>query len=450
MATYHSRRHNRNRTPYNLRRNVVNTPRAPRSSPDTLVIPDNALDYLDTDPWAGSSAQQRLEFAILGPQMQEEAEQLNLAIAQSLAELDKSKSSPKDNIINAMDEIKAEPTKQHLMKAKFANTKRAFGFGSRSIRYDKIESSGGPKTSSRFHKHLQDYLCVICMDMPYDMRYCLACKRYYCNTCLMNECSLNIGCPLRAKGNAHSSNGYKPQEILTDRKTGRPSIENSARNTLDLHVEVLCEFGEKSEDGEHPRYMDWTTAERHYLDVQCPMAQCQRCSLIKSDGLDSHENEKKCIESLNEFGVFLMAKHQLEMKEKTEEIERLKNEIKKKDVAHKNLNDTHNNVLTAYTQLLEKNASKEDPTPNRLKDLEKMVKNLSEKLCNTTDGQQNAENAFSANLMSHPIDSDFRYHSPIVYINHFELVRREIKGLSRQSRLSDLVKETKKLWDISP
>ena len=88
-----------------------------------------ALDYLDTDPWAQSSAQQRLEFAILGPQMQEEVEQLNLAIAQSLAELDKPKSSPKDNILNAMEEIKADPTKQHLMKAKFANTKRAFGFG---------------------------------------------------------------------------------------------------------------------------------------------------------------------------------------------------------------------------------------------------------------------------------------------------------------------------------
>ena len=459
MATYPSRRHNRNRGPYNLRRNMVNTTRAPRSSPEVIVIPDDALEYVETDPWAGFTAQQRLELSILGPQNQEETEQMNLAIAQSLAELEntrqKKRTNQKDDIRKVMDKIKEDPMGQHLMKAKFANLKRSSGFNPDSIRYDKDKDVTGPKTTSRFHKHLQDFLCVICLNMPYDMRYCKACKRYYCNTCLMDETAQNIGCPLRAKGNANSSNGYYPHEILIDR-FGRFNIEDSARRDLDNHVDVLCEFGETSDNG--PKYMDWTTAERHYIDGQCPNALCADCGLIKSDQ-SSHQqsqeeeqeqgNKIKCIEDLKEFSVFLMAKHEIEMKEKDKIIEGLQNTIKENKRAHKNLNDIHDNLLKAHNLLLEKTALRDDPVPTRLKDLEKMVKDLSNKLCNTSDAKQSEGNNLTANLMSHPTDSDTRYHSPIVYVNHFELGRRELKGLTRNHRLSDLVRDTKKLWNIS-
>ena len=176
--------------------------------------------------------------------------------------------------------------------------------------YSNFQRNGYSKSNFIYNDHncslddnwplpMQSYLCNICHEMPFDVKWCKTCNLYWCGPCSVKERSCGSYCLSKPKfvrldaGGNRVNDGFEPHDFS--------NLERAALSFLEDSIKIVCEFCAELECPP----LRWTEAIQHFKDG-CELAKC-KCGYVAPDKESAHLNNEDCLNSLRDFAYFMAA-----------------------------------------------------------------------------------------------------------------------------------------------
>ena len=309
-----------------------------------------------------------------------------------------------------------------------------------------------------------DFICPICQEVPFDVKHCSTCYRYYCNACLNREKEANNGCTLRPRpGYLDRFNGYE-EHTLT-------ALTVPERKIFDK-IKIQCIYGCTERitraDGRkstEPRKFSYWDANSHFVSNICPSSICTVCDLLQYN--DKHKQNRDCIHESRRFSTFLAAtiKFKQSIWEKKERdyvdrIKQLENKLQNCELDKataekqtKHWQDEYLNLSTSNSQLNDNKLQMYMAITNeRLFDMETKVKTLRREP-NRPSEIQTSDCDFR--FVVDPNDEQYRPHDPILWATFQNHGRRPIdlstagEVVTRNHSWREVKKLALKVWGLT-
>ena len=366
-----------------------------------------------------------------GQSAESEDSDLAMAVKQSIDE--NRPSTRQDSLISVIAETTYEGMDIKFLKLEFMNSKRD-GFDAENVIFEGKE----PEKDLTFDDKLKDYCCVVCLSLPFRPQYCQICKLFYCKNCLDKD---NSGCTAQPR--------LDYRGIQRDRAPHDISgMEISARRFLDNYVQIRCEYGEMDNSGNF-KYMDYTTAQDHFSLGQCPKGFCNKCGLFRHNQSIIHKTSEDCMTEMKEFTCFITAKrshensiHEKEFREKVHAVHHITEKFTQMERKYEDLKKEHAELNKAFNSR-ERVFGINDIT-KKVSELEKIVLAKEKQIVSDNRDHPTDINLFANSTAPH--DQGLR--DPILFINNYNLGRREMSNFSRNNTFQELLSKSLDLWAI--